>query len=235
MSLFESVVVKKPRAGRVRFVCSASPASVQQTSTASSGPRSTAVGGWVSFEEKAALDEAAQLQREYQRGWEEGRRAAGGEWHRMRDTWEHETRERLESVISNLRRQHHGLLVRMEQELLTFALSVAGRIVRREVRLQNDIVIGQIQEAVRRVVGTDTIKLRIHPEDEQMVRNHRGALLALSDSVRDVIIEPDPMIERGGCVIESPAGNVDARLSTQLRQIESALFGDMQHGEREER
>jgi len=32
-------------------------------------------------------------------------------------------------------------------------------------------------------------------------------------------------VERGGCIIESPSGNIDARISTQLAQIDSALFG----------
>jgi flagellar assembly protein FliH len=241
MSLSESVVVRKPRSHHVRFVCAASFGlnHGRATSPHPLDPSSTGndarAGSWVSFEEKAAMDETAQREREYQRGVEDGRKAAEVEGHHARNAWEQEAQSRLETLSTNLKKQHQALLMRMEHDLLKFALAVAERIVRREVRMHDDVVIGQIQEAVRRVVGTETIKLRIHPDDEQAVRGHRGTLLAMSDTVRDLIIEADPMIDQGGCIIESPAGNVDARLSTQLRQIESALFGDVQRNERGDR
>ena len=37
--------------------------------------------------------------------------------------------------------------------------------------------------------------------------------------------EADPAIARGGCVLESAAGQVDARMETQLDLIEQALRG----------
>jgi flagellar assembly protein FliH len=82
-----------------------------------------------------------------------------------------------------------------------------------------------MREAIRRIVGVEIITVRVHPEDEALVRSHRSALLSSSDSVREIVIEGDESIERGGCILESATGNVDARIGSQLRQIETALFG----------
>jgi flagellar assembly protein FliH len=68
------------------------------------------------------------------------------------------------------------------------------------------------------------VKLRINPMDEELVREQRSALLVGSDFIREVMIEADENVERGGCVIESSAGNVDARISTQLKQIETVFL-----------
>jgi flagellar assembly protein FliH len=68
------------------------------------------------------------------------------------------------------------------------------------------------------------VKLRVHPDDESTLRQRRVEVSSAIDSLREVVIEADDKIERGGCIVESDSGNVDARLSTQLRSIELVLF-----------
>jgi flagellar assembly protein FliH len=112
------------------------------------------------------------------------------------------------------------------------SFTVAAR-TKREISLDGEAVVRQVREALRRIVGVETIKLRIHPDDEVLIRSHRTTLMASSDALREVVIEPDTAIERGGCIIESTSGNVDARIATQLRQIENALYaGDLALQER---
>ena len=45
-----------------------------------------------------------------------------------------------------------------------------------------------------------------------------------------VKIEISDMVEKGGCLIETEIGNIDARISTQIneiiRQLENKLFND---------
>ena len=118
-----------------------------------------------------------------------------------------------------------GSWVTLEQDAYRFALAVAERIVKREITLDESVVMRQIRDAIRRIIGVETITVRVHPDDETLVRSHRPALLSSSDSVREIIIEGDDTVERGGCILESATGNVDARIGSQLRQIESALFG----------
>jgi flagellar assembly protein FliH len=90
-------------------------------------------------------------------------------------------------------------------------------------------VIRQVRDALRRVVGVESVILRVHPDDEPAVREHRQPLLTGVDSLREFVVEADEKIERGGCIIESPSGTIDARLSTQLRQVETAVFGQTEN------
>jgi len=99
---------------------------------------------------------------------------------------------------------------------------------RREVILDDTVVLQQIKEGLRRVLGVDHIKVRVNPIDEAMVREHRAAVAMGSDSLRDMLIEADEKVERGGCILESDSGNVDVRLSTQLKRIEAALLEKQQ-------
>ncbi len=165
-----------------------------------------------------------ELEREYQRGFEAGRNHAE---ERLRQEFESRLaleRERIGTLMKSIGEQLASYQERGERVALAVAFEVAKLIVKREVTVDNEIVLHQIREALPRVLGVERIKLRVNPQDEAMVRDHRAVILTSSDSIRDVLVEPDEKIEAGGCVIESDTGNVDARLSTQLKQIEAALI-----------
>ncbi len=132
---------------------------------------------------------------------------------------------RIESLLTSMQGQLWHLYERIERDAFRFALAVAGKIIKREVRAEDGTAVRQIQDALRRVVGVDAIKLRVNPADEQVIREHRPAILASAESVREFIVEPDESIEQGSCIVECASGNVDARWATQLRQVEAALFG----------
>jgi flagellar assembly protein FliH len=175
--------------------------------------------------EPETYDPAEAVTGAYARGVEEGRRHAEARLQEGLAKIRHEEDERIALMMAGVSGQLHELQKTIEADAYRFALAVAERIVKHEVSVQDDIVIAQIREAIQRIVGVESIKLRVHPADESVVQAHRNAFLSSLGNVREMIIETDEGLERGGCIIESPSGNIDARISTQLRQIEAALFG----------
>jgi flagellar assembly protein FliH len=180
---------------------------------------------WTPLNEATLAPAADLVDEAYQRGVADGRRAAEEEVARMQQTEEQARNQHMDTLALSFRTQLEALLGRIETDALRFALAVAERIVKREVRIDKEVVVRQIREAVKRVVGIDSIKIRVNPEDESIVRHHRSTILGSLESVREVLIEADASLDRGGCIIESAAGNVDARFETQMRQVEAALFG----------
>jgi flagellar assembly protein FliH len=160
----------------------------------------------------------------FERGRAEGREAAEAEFKQVLADCRTQTDDRIGALLGAMGEQLRLFGETLERDAYTFALAVAGRIIKREVAIDNDTIIRQIKGAIRRVVGVETIKLRVHPADEELVREHRAAFLSSAGSIRDLVIEADDSCEPGGCIIESTAGNVDARISTQLTQVATALF-----------
>ena len=135
-----------------------------------------------------------------------------------------EERSRIDAIVNDIREQFSALYGSMEGAVVKFAFGVAERIIRREVSLDRSIVLGQINESVRRVLGVERLTIRVHPDDLTAVREQKGVIQANGDSIREIIVESDEGLEPGDCVLESDMGNIDARLSTQLKQIENMLF-----------
>jgi len=169
------------------------------------------------------LDEPAILQKGYDQGFAEGLRV--GE-ERVRLEFEQQlSEERLRTgmLLANVQKQLELLEERSERTVVHLAIAIAEQVVKREISLDKETVLRQIREALRRVMGVGHVRLRVNPADEQMVRDHRAAMMGSSDSIREIVVEADEHIPPGGCILESDSGNVDARLATQLKKIETAL------------
>lgn len=174
------------------------------------------------------------LEEEYQRGFYAGSKAVEKKFQEEFESRVSEERKKttlkvivqLETLMSNLQKEFSHLQAKSEQIVIRFSLAVAEQILKREVLLDNKVVLQQIKEALRRVLGVDRIKVRVNPIDEGMLREHRAAIASGSDSIRDMVIEADEKVERGGCILESDSGNVDARISTQLKKIEEMLLNN---------
>ena len=162
---------------------------------------------------------------EYERGFADGLAQAEGRFRREYAEKAAAQAGRIDALLASTQGQLWHLYERIERDAFRFALAVAGKIIKREVAAGDGTSVRQIQEALRRVVGVDAVKLRVHPSDEQVIRDHRPAILAGAEAVREFIVEPDETVEAGSCIVECASGNVDARWTTQLRQVESALFG----------
>jgi flagellar assembly protein FliH len=165
----------------------------------------------------------AALEREYDRGYAEGYKSAEGRVRSECDQKIDEEKLRIGLLLANVQEQLDSFEQRAERTVVRLAVAVAEQILKREVATDQETVLRQIREALRRVMGVGSVRLRVNPADEQMVREHRAEVLGSSDSVREIIIEADDQIPPGGCILESESGNVDARLATQLKKIEAAL------------
>jgi flagellar assembly protein FliH len=163
------------------------------------------------------------LEQEYDRGYADGYRAAEGRVRSECDQKLNEEKLRIGLLLANVQEQLDIFEKRAERTVIRLAVAVAEQIMKREIVVDKEAVLRQIREALRRVMGVGSVRLRVHPADEQMVREHRAEVMGSSDSVREIIIEADDQIPQGGCILESESGNVDARLSTQLKKIEAAL------------
>ena len=107
------------------------------------------------------------------------------------------------------------------------AAHMAGKIVGRAITLDPSVaaeIAAQALAAARVRAGVMT--LRIHPADRAAIEDSRAGLLSRLGDAIDLRVVDDATVARGGCVVDTPAGRLDARLSSQLAALERAVFPD---------
>ena len=80
-----------------------------------------------------------------------------------------------------------------------------------------------VREAVRRVRDRSRLIVRVSPADFDVVRQNRDKILEGLDAAQ-VEIAADDRVELGGCLLETPSGNLDGRLEVQLANLRRTLL-----------
>lgn len=130
---------------------------------------------------------------------------------------------RAAAVLALAAAERDRLLADARQELLKLALAVAEKVVAREVERGGGVaaVAEQALSAVRR---RRVVTLRVHPEDAATLRREEGRLARLVAGAPALGLVEDRSISRGGVVVETEAGTVDARVETRFGALEAALL-----------
>ncbi|TVP92784.1 MAG: flagellar assembly protein FliH [Thioalkalivibrio sp.] len=135
--------------------------------------------------------------------------------------------EHLARVLDSLVPSVEGLDRRLEQELVTLAVTVARQLVRRELRTEPGQIVAAVREAFAVLPSSERrVRLHLHPEDARIVRE----ALNLSELEQPWKVIEDPTLSRGGAWLETDISRVDATVESRLNAVVAEMWG----GERRE-
>jgi flagellar assembly protein FliH len=60
-----------------------------------------------------------------------------------------------------------------------------------------------------------------------VVTENKPLFLSSISGLQSIVVESDEDISRGGCVVESDQGKVDATIETKLEKIQDQLFNEI--------
>jgi flagellar assembly protein FliH len=133
----------------------------------------------------------------------------------------------FDKAIPELGKLKEDLYFNVERGSVELALAIAKKIVSHEVSTNKETLLGVLKGALEKVIDQEKIKIRINKSDLQFINESGYQISGLTDNIKDVIIEGDDTISRGGCVIETGFGSIDARIESQLQAVEDLLRSEM--------
>lgn len=115
------------------------------------------------------------------------------------------------------------------RDLLRLSIAIAERVLGQLPEHDPTIVAAQVDAAVKMLAGATRLRVRVHPEDKPIIESHFGTAQAMIGAAAefDVVMEVDPEIVRGGCLVSAGDGEVDARLDAQMSRIVKGLFPEL--------
>jgi flagellar assembly protein FliH len=128
-------------------------------------------------------------------------------------------------VAQSIREQRELVLQRAEPELVRLAMAIAERIVHTELTTNANVVVENVRSALTRILSREVVTLRVNPADHEIIRAQRDAIHAASD-VEHLRIVEDQRVDRGGVIVETEAGTIDAKIATQIMEARRAILND---------
>jgi flagellar assembly protein FliH len=106
--------------------------------------------------------------------------------------------------------------------LIELALEAAKKIVA-GMPVDAAMVESTVREALRQAEDSAEIVIQLHPDDLALLRQHQAEILnGLPDS-GPMRFSHSSEVGRGGCVIQTRFGLIDARRETKIEQLRQSL------------
>lgn len=128
---------------------------------------------------------------------------------------------RVAHTLTELGSLRETLIQQTERQMVQLALTIARRIVYREVSLDPELIAAMAHVALKKLGTTSPATIRLNPEDYTVVAGDGERWAGMP-----VNVVPDPAISRGGCLVESEFGRIDASIDRQFQEMTRALLGE---------
>jgi flagellar biosynthesis/type III secretory pathway protein FliH len=110
----------------------------------------------------------------------------------------------------------------VEREVVKLAIEVAKKIVHREIQADKEIIQTLVRVALSRVAEKSAVTIHLNPIDYEFLLEYRAELS--QNEGREIALLADKSIERGGCMIQTECGEIDARIEEKFREVEHSFF-----------
>jgi flagellar assembly protein FliH len=128
----------------------------------------------------------------------------------------------LTTVLSALNQPLAALDAQVEQDLINLVVTLTRQVVRRELKLEPEHVIGAMRAAMAALPMSDRkLKVFLNPQDIELVKTG----LAVDEDVNWQWVE-DPMLARGGVRLETADTTIDATVESRITAAINKLLGE---------
>ena len=171
----------------------------------------------------AAPDAAAALRAARSQGYQDGYRDGLVALEGFKQSFALQTTARVGSLVRAVGEQLDGLQQQMAQALAATAVQLARQIVRSELAQRPELVAAVAAEALDTLlISARHIDVRVHPDDHALVAQGAGDAIA----ARGARLFADATVARGGCVVESDVGVIDAGIENRWHRAAAVLGQD---------
>jgi flagellar assembly protein FliH len=154
----------------------------------------------------------------YENGRRDGERALSEQLLKQRN----ETVELQSGVLNSLQQALPQLIQENELALISLALESAQKIVA-GLPVDAQMVEAVVREALQQVEDTAEVTIQLHPDDLALMKDNNSPLLNGLPETGPLRFISSPEITRGGCLVQTRFGLIDARRETKLEQLRKAL------------
>jgi len=171
-------------------------------------------------EKPAAPDPATQLRAARQSGYQDGYRDGLAALEQFKQSFAAQMTSQIGTLMQAYGNELDALQQDMARALAVSATHLARQVVRTELATRPELAGIVAQEALDTLLmSARQITVRVHPDDHPLVAQGAAETIA----ARGARLVSDASIARGGCLVESDIGVVDASIAARWKRAAASL------------
>lgn len=132
----------------------------------------------------------------------------------------------LSKVLSDITGQREAILQEAREKIFELVLKISERLTFAAAEIDPEVTMSIINGAIDQLLDKSRLKVKVHPNHLPEVEQHIDRFRGADTKIKEFILEADPRVRVGGCFIETPGGDIDARLDSMYEVIKQAILDD---------
>ncbi|WP_296689770.1 flagellar assembly protein FliH [Treponema sp. UBA6852] len=152
----------------------------------------------------------------FKAGHEEGYKAGNEEAQRLV--------ERIHKMIEAVQAKRQEILDNTEQQIVNLVILIVRKVVKIMSENQKSVIMSNVLQALKKVKGSGDVTLRVNLSDVKLTTEHIKDFIRQVENIKNISVVEDSSVEKGGCIVETDFGAIDARISSQLNELETQIL-----------
>ena len=132
--------------------------------------------------------------------------------------------DNLQRIISAAIERRNLIIEEAETQVINLVLLIAKKVIKVISENQKNVVINNVVQALRKLKSRGEVVIRVNLADLELTSAHIGDFMKIVENVKSITVLEDSSVDRGGCILETDFGQIDARISSQLSEIEERIL-----------
>lgn len=132
--------------------------------------------------------------------------------------------EQLHAIIDKTIEKRNDIIDESETQVINLVVMIAKKVVKVISENQKNVVVNNVIQALRKLKSRGEVLIKVNLADVELTSEHIKDFMRMVENIRSVTVVEDSTVDRGGCIIETDFGEIDARISSQLHEIEEKIL-----------
>ena len=132
--------------------------------------------------------------------------------------------ERMHKILEAVMQRREEILQDTESQIVELVILMARKVIKILSENQKNVIMANTVAALRKVKTRGSVTLRVNIEDVKMTTEHADEFIKHVENVQGITVQEDSSVEKGGCIVETDFGAIDARISSQLTELENKIL-----------
>lgn len=128
------------------------------------------------------------------------------------------------SLVRELTGAREKFYSNTENEMVELVINVTQVALGDQIEKNPGLIRHVIKSAVRKLQAREEMTIRVNPMDLAEAEKVRTEIIKEVEDIEKVSFKGDPLVSRGGCMLDTNMGSIDARVETQLEAMRESLL-----------
>lgn len=132
--------------------------------------------------------------------------------------------ERLHKMLDVVMSRREEILKGCETQIVELVILMTRKVVKTISDNQKSVITNNVLAALHKVKGRGDVTIRVNMEDVELTTSHIDDFIKRVENVGTIHVVEDSTVDKGGCIVETDFGAVDARIASQLAELETKIM-----------